>query len=59
MAIIDQRIINAYGKGVRGEEYKDGDLAVRFPDCAAAGAKACETESQPFVQAWRRLIASS
>ncbi|KAK4102678.1 glycosyltransferase family 34 protein [Parathielavia hyrcaniae] len=59
MAVIDQRIINAYNKGVRGEEYKDGDFVVRFPDCAAAGVQACEIESQSFVQAWRRAFASS
>ncbi|KAK4122940.1 glycosyltransferase family 34 protein [Parathielavia appendiculata] len=59
MAIVDQRLINAYNKGVRGEEYKDGDLIVRFPDCAAADAQACETESQSFVQASRRAFASS
>lgn len=59
MAIVDQRLINAYSKDTKGEEYKDGDLAVRFPGCAEAGAQVCETESQAFVQAWQRVVASS
>jgi mannan polymerase II complex MNN11 subunit len=58
LAIVDQRVINAYSKGTGEEAYKDGDLAVRFPECAEAGAQACETESQAFVQAWRRMVAS-
>ncbi|KAK4039122.1 galactosyl transferase GMA12/MNN10 family-domain-containing protein [Parachaetomium inaequale] len=59
MAIIDQRVINAYGKGGKEEEYKDGDLVIRFPECTAAGAQSCETQSQVFVQAWRRVFAST
>ncbi len=58
MAIVDQRILNSYSKGSRGEEYKDGDIVVRFPDCAAAGEHACETQSQAFAQAWRRTFAA-
>lgn len=57
IAIVDQRVINAYGKGGTEEEYKDGDLVAMFPGCAKAGAQACETESQAFVQAWRRVFA--
>jgi len=56
MAIVDQRLLNSYSKGSRGEEYKDGDLVVRFPDCAGAGENACETQSQAFAQAWRRAF---
>jgi mannan polymerase II complex MNN11 subunit len=58
MAIVDQRVMNAYSKGDGEAAYKDGDLVVRFPGCAEAGPQACETESQAFVQAWRRVIAS-
>lgn len=58
LAIVDQRVLNSYAKGPKEGEYKDGDLAVRFPDCAASGAKTCEIESQAFVQAWRRVFAA-
>ncbi|KAK4214447.1 hypothetical protein QBC37DRAFT_283736 [Rhypophila decipiens] len=53
MAIVDQNVINSYSNGKTGQEYKEGDLAVRFPDCAAAGAQACETEAQKYAQQWR------
>ncbi|KAL1841679.1 hypothetical protein VTJ49DRAFT_6718 [Mycothermus thermophilus] len=53
IALVDQHVLNAYNKGAGGQEYKDGDLVVRFPDCSG---KACETETQAFVQAWRRAF---
>ncbi|KAM7208444.1 family 34 putative glycosyltransferase [Naviculisporaceae sp. PSN 640] len=59
MAIVEQNILNAYSTGKQGEEYKDGDLVVRFPDCAAAGAQACETEAQKFTPRWRAAFQSS
>jgi mannan polymerase II complex MNN11 subunit len=59
MAIIDQRVINSYSNGDKEAEYKDGDLAVRFPQCPAAGVEACEAETESFVQAWRRAFADS
>ncbi|KAL2021540.1 hypothetical protein VTK56DRAFT_7039 [Thermocarpiscus australiensis] len=59
MAIVDQGIINAYSKGTKGAEYKNGDIVVRLVDCLAAGAQACETESQRFVQQWRTNFANS
>ncbi|KAL2126563.1 hypothetical protein VTI74DRAFT_668 [Chaetomium olivicolor] len=59
MAIVDQRVMNAYSKGAKGTEYRDGDLVVRFPECKADGPEACAAESQAFVQQWRRLIAGS
>ena len=59
MAIVDQRVLNSYAKGTKEEEYKDGDLVIRFPDCAAAGERACETQSLAFAQAWRRVFAAA
>ncbi|KAK3293473.1 galactosyl transferase GMA12/MNN10 family-domain-containing protein [Chaetomium fimeti] len=59
MAIVDQRLINSYVKGGKDEEYKDGDLVIRFPECTATGPQACEKESQVFAQAWRRVFAST
>ncbi len=49
-------LLNSYSKGSRGEEYKDGDLVVRFPDCAGQRENACETQSQAFAEAWRRAF---
>lgn len=59
MAIVDQRVINAYSKGTKGAEYKDGDIVVRLADCVAAGPQACEAEAQSFVQQWRKAFANS
>lgn len=58
MAVIDQRVINSYAKGTTAEEYKDGDLVVGFPECVTVGPQECETRSQPFVQAWKRVFES-
>ncbi|KAK4228029.1 family 34 putative glycosyltransferase [Podospora fimiseda] len=59
MAIIDQRLLNSYSQHNKGDEYRDGDLAVRFVDCLAAGVQACQTESQKFTQKWRTAFSSS
>lgn len=59
MAIVDQSILNAYSTSKQGAEYKDGDLAVRFPDCASAGAQACETAAQKFTQKWQAAFQSA
>jgi mannan polymerase II complex MNN11 subunit len=59
MAIVDQRVINAYNKGAKDAEYKDGDLAVRFPECTTESKEACEIETKPFAQAWRRVFENS
>ncbi|KAJ4307185.1 putative alpha-1,6-mannosyltransferase mnn11 [Collariella sp. IMI 366227] len=59
MAIVDQRVMNAYSKGDKGEEYREGDFVVRFSDCTADGPESCETVSQPFVQQWRKLVGAS
>ncbi|KAK4186081.1 hypothetical protein QBC35DRAFT_516476 [Podospora australis] len=59
LAIVDQKLINSYSQGNKGVEYKDGDIAVRLVDCVAAGAQACETESQKFTQQWRTSFTNS
>ncbi|KAL2160867.1 hypothetical protein VTH06DRAFT_1064 [Thermothelomyces fergusii] len=56
LAIVDQRLLISYAKGEREEQYKDGDFVVSFPDCAASGPEACESQSRPFVQAWRKAF---
>ncbi|KAL2117139.1 hypothetical protein VTJ04DRAFT_9307 [Mycothermus thermophilus] len=57
VALVEQRVLNAYNKGANGaQEYKDGDLVVRFPGCEGA---ACETETRAFVQAWKRAFAAA
>ncbi|KAK3946408.1 glycosyltransferase family 34 protein [Diplogelasinospora grovesii] len=53
LALVDQRTINSYSKSESGQEYKDGDIAVRFVDCEKLGIQACENESQKFAQQWR------
>ena len=59
MAIVDQSVLNAYSKGSKGAAYKEGDLVVRLADCAAAGAQACESEAQKYVQRWREAFKDS
>jgi mannan polymerase II complex MNN11 subunit len=53
LALIPQRIINSYSKDNNGEAYKDGDIAVRFPDCGQKDPHDCESESSRFAQQWR------
>lgn len=59
MAIVDQNVLNSYNTGERGAEYKNGDIAVRFPGCAKGGPQACEVEAQGYVQHWRKAFANS
>ncbi|KAI1769629.1 glycosyltransferase family 34 protein [Hypoxylon sp. FL1150] len=53
LAIIPQRIINAYSSSDHGEQYKDGDIAVLFARCAGTRDKSCAKESERFSQQWR------
>ena len=59
MAIVDQRILNSYAADKHGQQYKEGDLAVRFPECSSAGPQACETEARQFDREWRAAFKSS
>ncbi|KAL2149652.1 hypothetical protein VTH82DRAFT_8304 [Thermothelomyces myriococcoides] len=59
LAIIDQRLLNSYDKGEQGEQYKDGDFVISFSDCAESGPEACESQSRPYVQAWRKAFEST
>ncbi|KAI1388875.1 glycosyltransferase family 34 protein [Hypoxylon trugodes] len=53
LAIIPQRMINAYSSHDHGDQYKDGDIAVLFARCTNAGEKSCSKESERFSQQWR------
>ncbi|KAI1652091.1 glycosyltransferase family 34 protein [Daldinia loculata] len=53
MAIIPQRIINAYNNNGHGEQYKDGDIAVVFAHCSNVGDNSCAKEAERFSQQWR------
>ncbi|OTB05313.1 glycosyltransferase family 34 protein [Hypoxylon sp. CI-4A] len=53
LAIVPQRIINAYSSTDHGEQYKDGDVAVVFARCSSTGDKSCAKESERFSQQWR------
>lgn len=54
LALVPQRIINSYGNSAPGEKYREGDLVVRFPDCArlAETSMRCETMAEPFMKRW-------
>jgi mannan polymerase II complex MNN11 subunit len=53
LSLIPQRTINSYSKEDKGAAYKDGDIAVRFPECGKMNPADCETESHRFAQQWR------
>ncbi|KAI0181478.1 glycosyltransferase family 34 protein [Hypoxylon sp. FL1284] len=53
LAILPQRVLNAYSRNDHGEQYKDGDIAVLFARCSATGDKSCAKESERFSQQWR------
>ncbi|EMR61794.1 putative glycosyltransferase family 34 protein [Eutypa lata UCREL1] len=53
LAVLPQHSINAYSRGDRGEQYKDGDIAVRFAHCFGTGEKSCAKEADRFVHQWR------
>lgn len=58
LALVPQRILNSYSKEKGGQEYKEGDLAVRLYACGEAGEDTCETESQRFAQ-WKAAYQDS
>jgi hypothetical protein len=46
--------MNSYNKAGHGHhEYKPGDFAVRFIDCAKPTPAGCEAEAQRFSRQWR------
>ncbi|KAI2611045.1 glycosyltransferase family 34 protein [Hypoxylon fragiforme] len=53
LAIVPQRIINAYSSNDHGEQYKDGDIAIVFARCSNTGDKSCAKEAERFSQQWR------
>ncbi|KAK3315321.1 glycosyltransferase family 34 protein [Apodospora peruviana] len=59
LALVDQRIINAYNQPKQGAEYQEGDLVVRFAECDKIGPQACEIESKRLAQQWRKAFTSS
>ncbi|KAI0016625.1 glycosyltransferase family 34 protein [Xylariomycetidae sp. FL0641] len=59
LAIVPQRVINAYSSSKHGEQYKDGDIAVLFPRCTANGEHSCAKEAERFSQQWRTSFVKS
>lgn len=53
LAIVPQNALNSYSKKEKGDEYKPGDLIVRFADCEKRSSQACAKDSKPFEQQWR------
>ncbi|KAI0389736.1 galactosyl transferase GMA12/MNN10 family-domain-containing protein [Xylariaceae sp. FL0594] len=52
MAIIPQRVINAYSEEKHGAQYRDGDIAVVFAQCWTRKSS-CVEEGQRYSQQWR------
>ncbi|KAI1117458.1 galactosyl transferase GMA12/MNN10 family-domain-containing protein [Nemania sp. NC0429] len=53
LAIIPQRVINAYSTADHGAPYKDGDVAVVFTQCLGSGPQSCANEAERYSQRWR------
>ncbi len=54
LAIVPQRLFNAYSTPDHGRIYETGDLAVRFADCSKTpGGQTCERDAKRFAQAWQ------
>ncbi|KAH8888297.1 hypothetical protein GQ53DRAFT_262430 [Thozetella sp. PMI_491] len=59
LALVPQNIINAYSQPAKGVAYKDGDIAVRFPECSKSKSDDCVVQSQRFEQTWRASFKNS
>lgn len=58
MALIPQRMLNAYSKGPVGGNtyvYEDGDFVINFAACDGDTTK-CEAEVEPFTLQWRTVF---
>lgn len=53
LAIVPQRVINAYSTAEHGAQYKDGDVAVVFTQCLGTGPQSCANEAERYSQHWR------
>lgn len=56
LAIVPQRLINAYSNNKVGAQYEDNDIVVRFPGCANPGELQCEEESKRFLPKWQQAF---
>jgi mannan polymerase II complex MNN11 subunit len=53
MAIVPQRILNAYDQDESGDKYENGDMVIRFSNCPKTGEKSCEKIAQDYKAAWQ------
>lgn len=59
LAIVPQRLINAYSKG-QGDLYKEDDIVVRFPGClSGSNPSECEEEAKKFLPRWQKAFGLS
>ncbi|KAI1201958.1 galactosyl transferase GMA12/MNN10 family-domain-containing protein [Nemania serpens] len=59
LAIVPQRVINAYSTADRGAQYKDGDVAVVFTQCLGTGPQSCANEAERYSQRWRASFSAA
>ena len=57
LALVDQRVLNAYSQGEHGATYQPGDLAVRFYECQSP--QDCEKEAEQYLAQSRATFKSS
>jgi mannan polymerase II complex MNN11 subunit len=53
MAIVPQRVVNAYSTAQHGAQYRDGDIAVVFAQCSGTGTNSCANEAERYLHQWR------
>jgi mannan polymerase II complex MNN11 subunit len=56
LALVPQRIMNAYDVGNETSAYRSGDFVIRFRDCELGGGYKCESEAAPFSKQWRTIF---
>jgi len=62
LALVPQRIMNAYSKGLGGEDpgtYKDGDFVVRFAGCEEGHGRDCAAEAEGFSRLWHVVFSQT
>lgn len=59
LAIVPQRAINAYSTVEHGAQYKEGDIAVVFPQCSGTETKSCANEAERYSQRWRAAFGTN
>lgn len=59
LALVHQRIMNAYSKDDKDGQYQPGDMVIRFKECLTAITRECDEEARQYTQQWRTAFMDS